>query len=77
MAGSNRRVGIDGVQLRQLGVCLRLCLFGGGDKGLGGDGVSLRGIEFGLGVIDGLYCILLALLCLCELRGKTGEDVEV
>ena len=77
MAGSDRRAGIDGVQLRQLGVCLRLCLLGGGDQGLGGDGIRLRGIERGLGVIDSLYCILLALLCLCELRGKTGEDVEV
>ena len=77
MAGSDRRAGIDGVQLRQLGVCLRLCLFGGRDQGLGGDGIRLRGIERGLGVIDGLYCILLALLCLCELRGKIGEDVEV
>ena len=77
MAGSDRRTGIDGVQLRQLGVCLRLRLLGGGDQGLRGDGVSLCGIEFGLGVIDGLGCILLALLCLCELRGKTGEDVEV
>ena len=43
----------------------------------GGGGIRLRGIEGGLGVIDGLYCILLALLCLCELRGKIGEDVEV
>lgn len=77
MAGSDRRAGIDGVQLRQLGVCLCLRLFGGGDQGLGGNGIRLRGIEGGLGVIDGLYCILLALLCLCELRGKTGEDVEV
>ena len=77
MAGSDRRAGIDGAQLRQLGVCLRLRLFGGGDQGLGGDGIRLRGIEGGLGVIDGLYCILLALLCLCELRGKIGEDVEV
>ena len=77
MAGSDRRAGIDGVQLRQLGVCLRLCLFGSGDQGLGGAGGCLRGIERGLGVIDGPYCILLALLCLCELRGKTGEDVEV
>ena len=77
MAGSDRRAGIDGVQLRQLGVCLRLRLLGGGDQGLGGDGIRLRGIEGGLGVIDGLYCILLALLCLCELRGKIGEDVEV
>ena len=76
MAGSDRRAGIDGVQLRQLGVCLCLRLLGGGDQGLGG-GIRLRGIEGGLGVIDGLYCILLALLCLCELRGKTGEDVEV
>ena len=76
-AGSDRRAGIDGVQLRQLGVCLRLRLFGGGDQGLGGAGGCLRGIEFDLGVIDGPYCILLALLCLCELRGKTGEDVEV
>lgn len=31
MAGSDRCAGIDGVQLRQLGVCLRLRLFGGGD----------------------------------------------
>ena len=77
MTGSDRRAGIDGVQLRQLGVCLRLCLLGGGDQGLGGDGIRLRGIKRGLGVIDGLYCILLALLCLCELRGKAGEDVEV
>lgn len=77
MAGSDRRAGIDGVQLRQLGVCQRFRLFGGGDQGLGGDGIRLRGIEGGLGVIDGLYCILLALLCLCELRGKAGEDVEV
>ncbi len=77
MAGSDRRTGVDGVQLRQLGVCLHLRLFGGGDQGLGGDGIRLRGIEGGLGVIDGLYCILLALLCLCELRGKIGEDVEV
>ena len=48
MAGSDRR--------------LRLRLLGGGDQGLGGDGIRLRGIEGGLGVIDGLYCILLALL---------------
>ena len=77
MAGGERRIGVDGVQLRQLGVCLCLRLLGGGDQGLRGDGVSLCGIEFDLGVIDGLYCILLVLLCLCELRGKTGEDVEV
>ena len=77
MAGSDRRAGVDGVQLRQPCVCLRLRLLGGGDQGLGGDGIRLRGIERGLGVIDSLYCILLALLCLCELRGKTGEDVEV
>ena len=31
MAGSDRRVGIDGVQPRQLGVCLRLCLLGSKD----------------------------------------------
>ena len=31
MAGSDRRAGVDGVQLRQLGVCLCLCLLGGGD----------------------------------------------
>ena len=55
MAGSDRRAGIDGVQLRQLGVCLRLRLLGGGDQGLGGGGIRLRGIERGLGVIDGLY----------------------
>ena len=77
MAGNERRIGIDGVQLRQLGVCLRLRLLSGGDQGLGGDGVSLCGVERGLGVIDGLCCILLALLCLGELRSKTGEDVEV